>query len=172
MPDQPAQNDDRYKLLFDTSSDAIMLLDEKGFFECNPATLKIFGYSSQAEFCGKHPSQHSPPTQPDGTNSMELANKQIAEAMEKGSNAFEWVHRRSTGEDFPAEVRLTAFILNGKKVLQATVRDESVRKQHEELLNKKNLELSAINRAMVGRELKMIELKAKIAELEATRNQQ
>ena len=163
MPTQDSVTTDRYKLVFETSNDAIMLLDEKGFFDCNPATLKIFGYRSKEEFCGKTPADHSPPTQPDGNDSMTLAKKQIAEAYQKGSNSFEWIHRRSTGEDFPAEVLLTAFSLDGKKVIQATVRDISEREQ-------KNDELKKMNKLMMGRELKMIELKNKITELEAKEN--
>jgi PAS domain-containing protein len=31
------------KVLFEISPDAIMLLDDKSFFECNPATLAMFG---------------------------------------------------------------------------------------------------------------------------------
>jgi PAS domain S-box-containing protein len=121
--ERSSTSNDRYKLVFETSSDAIMLLDEKGFFDCNPATLKIFGYRTKEEFCGRTPADHSPPTQPDGTDSMALANKHIADAYQNGSSSFEWVHKRANGESFPANVLLTAFTLNGKKVIQATVRD-------------------------------------------------
>ena len=165
MPAQDTPNEDRYKLVFDTSSDAIMLLDEKGFFDCNPATLKIFGFRTKEEFCGKSPAEHSPPTQPDGTDSITKANQKVAEAYQNGSNSFEWMHMKSNGESFPAEVLLTAFNLDGKRVIQATVRDISERKQ-------KNEELEKINKLMMGRELKMVELKNKITELEAKINLQ
>ncbi|MCK5211194.1 PAS domain-containing protein [Candidatus Parcubacteria bacterium] len=47
------------------------------------------------------------------------------------------------------------------------VRDITERKQAEEEVNKRNLELKKANRLMVGRELKMIELKKKVKELKA-----
>jgi PAS domain S-box-containing protein len=32
-----------FKLIYESSNDAIILLNEKGFFDCNPKTLEIFG---------------------------------------------------------------------------------------------------------------------------------
>jgi PAS domain S-box-containing protein len=125
------KSEKRYHDIFESSLDALMLLDKKGFFDCNRASLKMFGYKTIAEFCSKHPGQLSPPTQPDGTPSMQLANKRIGEAYKKGSSQFEWVHRRKDGSDFFASVLLVPFELEGRKVLQATVRDITDRKRAE-----------------------------------------
>ena len=120
----------KFHTLYDSTRDAVMLLDAKGFFDCNPATLAVFGCASREEFCSKHPVDVSPPTQPGGTDSMTLANQRIATALEKGGNHFEWMHQRiDTGEPFPADVLLSAMELDGKPVLQAVVRDITERKQ-------------------------------------------
>jgi PAS domain S-box-containing protein len=109
-----------------------MLLDTKGFFDCNPATLAMFGCATREEFCSKHPADVSPPVQPDGTDSRTRASQRIAAALEKGSDHFEWMHKRAnTGEIFPAEVLFSAMELDGKPVLQAVVRDITARKQSE-----------------------------------------
>ena len=132
----------KFRSLFDSTVDAVMLLDEKGFFDCNEATLRMMGCSSRDEFCSKHPADLSPPTQPCGTDSMVLAQERIGAALATGSQQFEWVHRRSnTGEDFPAEVLLSALTIEGRKVLQAIVRDISERKQNEEELLMANNQL-------------------------------
>jgi len=117
------ESEERYRSLFETSSDAIMLLTEDGFFDCNDATLKIFSLKNKEELIGIHPSELSPPNQPDGENSLTAANNKIAEAVRNGYNKFDWVHRRKTGGDFPADVFLTSFQLKDKQVVQATVRD-------------------------------------------------
>ena len=53
-------------------------------------------------------------------------------ALEKGSHQFEWMHKRAdTGEAFPADVLLSAMELDGKRVLQAVVRDTTERKRAE-----------------------------------------
>jgi PAS domain S-box-containing protein len=131
------RSETKFRTLYDTTSDAIMLLGEKGFFDCNPATLAVYGCATREEFLSKHPADLSPPTQPDGTDSRTLANRQIATAMEKGSHQFEWMHKRAdTGEVFPADVLLSAMELDGKRVLQATVRDLTERKQAEEAVSR------------------------------------
>jgi PAS domain S-box-containing protein len=136
----------KYRSLFESSSDAIILFDqEERFLECNPATLKMFGYSTREEFLGKYPGEVSPPNQPDGRESGTAADERMATAFREGRNSFEWIHRRADGTDFPAEVLLTAFDYHGRKVLQATVRDITERKQAEAALARKSTELAALN---------------------------
>jgi len=126
----------KFKTMFESSSDALMMLDEKGFFDCNSATLKIFNCPSRDVFIGTHPSRFSPPTQPGGGNSLDLANKHIATAFKAGSDDFEWMHCQLDGSTFPAEVLLTSMPLEGRQVLQASVRDISERKKAEEAIER------------------------------------
>jgi PAS domain S-box-containing protein len=113
-----------YRSLYQHTSDAVMLLDEKGFFDCNPATLQIFGCSTKEQFCAIHPADVSPEKQSNGQNSMELANQQIQKAFGEGSNDFEWTHKRlDSQENFEAHILLTAMELDGRKFLHAVVRE-------------------------------------------------
>ena len=122
----------RYHTVFELSADAIMLLSDKVFFDCNEATLQLFGCATRDDFISKHPAELSPPTQPGGVDSMVLADERIAVAFKNGHNRFEWRHRRLDGTDFPAEVLLTSMQLSDKTVLQAVVRDITERKQAED----------------------------------------
>ena len=88
----------------------------------------MFGLADKDEFISVHPSQLSPPSQPDGRDSLSAANEKIATAFKLGLSRFDWVHRRKNGEDFPAEVMLSTFDFQGKRVLQAVVRDITERK--------------------------------------------
>ena len=128
------ESESKYRSLFDLSDDANMTMDQKGFIDCNKATLEMFGYASKEDFLGKHPSEISPQHQADGVESRKAADERIAEAYQQGKNFFEWIHRRSNGEDFPAEVLLTPMILEGREVLQAVVRDITRRKKTEQAL--------------------------------------
>jgi PAS domain S-box-containing protein len=130
------ENENKYRTLFESSTDAIMTLDENSFIDCNTATLKMFGCNQKSEFSILHPADISPPNQPDGTDSRAAADLRIAEAFKKGSAQFEWIHRTRNGQDFPAEVLLSAFKLGGKQVLQATVRDITERRRMEEQLRR------------------------------------
>ncbi len=133
-----------YRALFETTRDAVMLLDEQGFFDCNPATLRVFGCETRDQFTNRHPSEFSPAVQPGGILSSELSVKHINEALSTGSCFFEWEHKRLDGSVFPAEVLLSAFEIAGRKVLQASVRDITERKRAErELLVAKETAESA-----------------------------
>ena len=103
--------------------DALMLLDEKGFFDCNKATLRLFGSKSVEEFTKLHPADLSPPTQPDGKPSMQAAAGHIQTAFQTGTDHFFWSHSRTDGTTFSADVLLTKMSLKDREVLQATVRD-------------------------------------------------
>jgi hypothetical protein len=129
------QSEAKFRTIFDSTSEAVMLLDEKGFLDCNRATLEMFGCATREEFCSKHPADLSPPSQPCGTDSMTLANQRIATAMEEGTHNFEWEHMRAdTGKTFPAEVLLNAMTLDGRPILEAVVRDITERKLAEAAL--------------------------------------
>jgi len=126
------ESEHKFRSLYEATSDAVMLLDEKEFFDCNPATLKIFGCSNKQEFYGKHPSEFSPLFQPNGQDSASLATQRISTAMQEGICRFDWVHKRLDGSEFSAEVLLNAMEINGQKFLQAVVRDITDRKRDED----------------------------------------
>ena len=123
----------KFHSLYDFTSDALLMLTEQGhFFECNSAAIKLFGCATQEELCSFHPAELSPPTQSCGTNSMTLAKHYIATAMKSDNISFEWLHKRvDTGQIFIAEVLLNSIYIDGKLVLQTTVRDITLRKQNE-----------------------------------------
>ena len=130
MPDSEV----RYRELFESTGDAIMLLGTEGFLECNQATLRLFGCGSRQEFISKHPSEVSPPVQPDGTDSRTAANERISRAYREGTHRFEWMHRREDGSDFMADVLLARVDLQSGCILQAVVRDITERKMVEQQL--------------------------------------
>jgi PAS domain S-box-containing protein len=133
---QLAESEKKFRAIYESSNDAIMILNEKSYSDCNPRALEIFGLENREELIGFHPADFSPRFQPDGQDSFSAAQDRIQTAFEHGHHRFEWIHRRKNGEDFPADVLLSAFMLEEKAVLQATVRDITERKQAEMLLKK------------------------------------
>jgi len=122
--------ENRFKTLYEGSADAMMTIEPPSwkFTAGNPATLKMFNIKDEKELQSLSPGDLSPLKQPDGKLSSEGAKKMIMKAMKEGKAYFEWTHRRYKGESFPATVLLSRFKLNGKDVLQATVRELSKEK--------------------------------------------
>ncbi len=149
--DQLQRSELKYRSLFNLTGDAIMLLDEDSFIDCNETTLSLFGCASKDQFCSYHPAELSPEKQPCGADSRELANRYIADAMRGGRIHFDWTHKRlDTGKEFSTEVHLSVFELEGKPVLQAVVRDITERKQVEQALRESERKLSSLMANMPG----------------------
>ncbi|MCX6899578.1 MAG: response regulator [Verrucomicrobia bacterium] len=137
------ESEKRYRTLFENSADALLTLDERMILDCNATTVKMFRYACKDEFLRLNPAQLSPPQQPSGADSNTAAAQNIAETFEKGLTRFDWVYRRQDGEDFLAEVSLTALELGGHKVLLATVRDVTEHRKSEEQLRLRDSALNA-----------------------------
>jgi PAS domain S-box-containing protein len=128
-------SDARFRLMFERSADAILLLDTTGnkFVEYNQAALDMLRCSKE-ELSALHPSALSPTHQPDGRDSFSAADAHIARAIAAGSHRFEWVHRSPHRPDFPVEVLLTPIQLGAAPLLLVVWRDITERQQREEAL--------------------------------------
>ncbi|MBI1283052.1 MAG: response regulator [Thiobacillus sp.] len=121
----------KFQTLFETNSDAVVILDDKGFIDCNPATLALFGIDSVDAFLATPIPQLGTPLQANGQTAMGHAMRAIDEARRSGHAEMEWQGLRKDGSVFPAEIALHAMQLEGKPVIQAIMRDVSERRAAE-----------------------------------------
>ena len=138
------ESESRFRRLFDSSPDAVWIMEEHRFVRSNRAALRIFGLPQDFAFEQIHPSEISPEFQPDGESSLVKAERMMSIAEARGIHRFEWVHTRADGSLFDAEVTLSAIDLDGRPALHAVVRDISARKQEERELARHRLHLEAL----------------------------
>ncbi|HLX72312.1 MAG TPA: PAS domain S-box protein, partial [Verrucomicrobiae bacterium] len=125
------ESEEKFRALFEGSSQGVILQDEDQFLEVNPAAVRIMGCQNPQELLGRYPTDTSPPFQPNGESSAVLARKYIQECMTHGSARFEWVSRTPQGKEVPLEVALTRIQWSGRQVIQAFITDISERKKAE-----------------------------------------
>ena len=129
-------SEEKFRALFEASSQGVMLHDEKQILEVNPATLRILGFNSPAEIVGHHPVEFAAPSQPGGLPPDVLAKHYMDQCMAEGHARFEWVCRNPEGRDIPIEVILTRTQWSGRQIIQAVINDITERKNAENELLK------------------------------------
>lgn len=127
------QNEEKFRLLFSKANDAIFIMDNEIFIDCNEKTKIMFG-CEEKEILGKTPFFFSPEKQPDGRDSAEKSKEKISAVLEGKPQFFYWKHKTKNGTLFDAEVSLNPFKIDGKTLIQAIVRDISDRKEAERLI--------------------------------------
>ena len=138
-------SDEKYRILFEKSKDAILIIENGKFVDCNQATVDMLGYKNKTEFLKIHPSELSPDKQADGKDSFTKANKMMGLALKNGSHLFEWDHIRANGEVFPVEVLLTTISnQEGNQKIHTIWRDITHRKKEEMIRQEEKETLSTI----------------------------
>ncbi len=112
----------RYQTLFEKAHDAIFLMQEDRFVDCNPRTLEMFGYTRE-ELLSMTPAMISPEMQPDGRESVEASEERVGLAAGGTPQVFAWQHLRSDGTVFDTEVSLSRMDTDGDPRILAIVRD-------------------------------------------------
>lgn len=155
------------RLVFERSRDAILLLDDGVFIDCNQAAVDMLRANGKDELLSLSPSDLSPAIQPDGTPSSIKSQQMNAVALERGSHRFEWLAKRRNGSEFPVEVLLTAIPFQERQILYVVWRDISRRKETERELSKSR-EAEDAFRAGQGRVLEMIAQGATLSDVLAS----
>ncbi|MGE0813783.1 MAG: PAS domain S-box protein [Vicinamibacterales bacterium] len=140
------ESEQRHRLMFESSRDALLTIHPPDwrFSSCNPAAVELFGAASDAELCTLGPWAVSPPTQPDGSPSLDRAREAIQIALEQGSHAFEWTHKRLNGPEFPAAVLLSRVVQGGETYVLASARDITEHKRAEASMRSLNENLDRL----------------------------
>ncbi len=122
------ENEEKYRLLFSSVSDAIVIFDEKTqlIIEANSAALSLYGYKKMAECRLRFSDLMVSPLSHNDLNKITIQSKNI--------NHPEMIHKSSAGRSFPVEVSFSTFRLNSETLVCAAIRNITERKVHEKEL--------------------------------------
>ncbi|MGR9014126.1 MAG: EAL domain-containing protein [Gammaproteobacteria bacterium] len=142
-------SEESFRDLFEGSMDAIAIADlEHGFVDCNARAVELFGCSFKQQLLNIHPGRVSPLFQPNGRNSVELANEYLQQALTEGSAQFEWVHQKLDGSLVTVDILLSPVNWHGRPAIQASMRDITERKQAERALYLTRFSIDAASDAL------------------------
>ncbi|MDX5419203.1 MAG: PAS domain S-box protein [Hymenobacteraceae bacterium] len=126
---QLTTTEDKYKKVFESTYDAILLFRDGVVVECNEKALQFFRCKRE-DLIGKAPVDYSPEYQPDGMLSSEKTAKLIEQIMTTGEPlTFEWKNIRKDGTPFDSEITLNRILIDGQYHILAFKRDITQRKQ-------------------------------------------
>ncbi|MEI7594396.1 MAG: PAS domain S-box protein [Bacteroidota bacterium] len=130
----------RYFTLFSTASDAILLIENQKFIECNDKTLEIFK-CKRDYIINKYPDEISPVFQEDGQSSKVKSKILIDDSLSGKSQHFNWLHIKQNGDIFTTQISLNSFSLDDKNYVQVILRDISEQKLQQDELKYSQLKL-------------------------------
>jgi PAS domain S-box-containing protein len=123
------ESEQRYRALFETSADAILILRDDVVADCNERAAIMF-QSSKENLLGAVIDSLSPTQQPEGESSRRAFARHLDRSRTGDPQQFEWTFRRPTGFVFLGEVSLTLVVTAGGVSIQAVIRDITERKRH------------------------------------------
>jgi len=129
----------KFRKLFNTATDAILILGRKGVHDCNQSAEDLFQCSCQQLQTGTL-SDFFPEHETSLAISEKRGRQKLENAFGGNDQFFEWKFRRADGSIFDAEVSLIYMEMDGKDYVQVVIRDITERKQKDHLI-RRNMEL-------------------------------
>jgi PAS domain S-box-containing protein len=135
LEQQLKRSEGRYQQLFETATDAILLIENRRIDHANRRATELFGLSRD-EMCGRSLDQLSPPTQPGGEVSASDIVARIDRAAGGDPQVFVWCFERRGEEDSrrPRQIHTELSLTRspeGPGILLAIIRDLTERERLE-----------------------------------------
>lgn len=140
-----AESEEKYRLLFQSETDSILLLDIQThrFIETNPAALKLYGYTDE-EFRALHLTDITSAA-PEELEAR-IRRLLLGEALQI---PLSW-HRRKNGERFPVEISAAGYLWQERVVACIIVRDITERQRDQARIIDQNQQLLALQSAAMA----------------------
>ncbi len=122
------QSEEKYRQIFATETDALVLIDAqtRRYIDVNESACRLYGYARE-EFLRLRQLGCSAESEASARSLVELDRK-------KGLFVPLRLHKKKDGTRFPVEISANTFVLRGRRMICAAIRDISDRRRTEEAL--------------------------------------
>ena len=142
-----------YLSFFENIHDAIIIVKDGFFVDCNPKSLEVFNCEKE-HLLGRNIHDFSPSYQTDGMLSTTKAKELIKKSIDGIPQNFEWKHSRFDGSHFDAEITLLKIDCDNDFFILSIVKDISERKKAEQELKEREEQyrrlIESINEAIIS----------------------
>lgn len=128
--EQSAASERKMRAVFEHAHDAICILHEGVFFDCNPMAEKLFNLTRE-KLLYRSLSEFYPAGQINGQQSQDVVSEKFREALTDEPQNFEWHLQRLDGTVFDVDVGLSPIEIDGRLHLMAILRDITEKKRIE-----------------------------------------
>jgi len=154
------ESEERFRHLAETMPDAVLVGQDGKNVYANPAAARLLRAAAPEALLGLDMFAFIDPAR------REAAGRQMQRVLAgEKLPPFEDSLVRCDGSLVTVEISTCQFVWQGRPALQMIARDITARKQAEELLRKEHEKLTTLYNAMVGRELRFVDLKEEINRL-------
>jgi PAS domain S-box-containing protein len=137
------ESEERYRLLWQTTTDAVVMIDREGrVLFANPAVQVLFGHAPDA-LVGQHLAVLQPP------RLRPAHERAFAAYLQSGRRTLDWratetTGLRADGSEFPLEIAFSELQVGGERQFAAFIRDITQRKRSEAELARREAQFRAL----------------------------
>jgi len=137
-----------FETLFKDSADGVALIKDGLLIDCNNAVLGMFGFKNKSELVSLSLSDISPLYQENNKKSSRESKLKMIDSVKYGSNRFEWIHKKVSGENFWVEIVLTHIKINNENIIHVVLRNISETKRLQEQIKHRTNDLVYSNQEL------------------------
>lgn len=121
----------RFRMLFECSTEAHLLIEDGCITDCNPAALRMIGASGRDALVGHPPADFLPPTQTDGRAAAEMVQALLAAPIRADDAPMQIELLTVDGRRIVTEVQLTSIQLDERVGRLMALRDVTAQLEYE-----------------------------------------
>lgn len=152
---------ENYSAIMRGSQDGILVMQDEKIKFVNPSLLKMVGYNDKEVIDKKFVDFVDPVFR----NLLLEKNKMRLAGRIRPEEQYEIKILHKNGNSIPVEINISLIQYLSRPATLAIIRNITIRKKNESKKQDANEELSRINQILIGREIKMMELKKELEEL-------